>query len=135
VNSVVIVVKVLLANVLDLVLENRVKRIPTADQMNSVVLMEPVSQLVLKNLVPLIATAHQVNLVVIVISDVVNVVDLVLENHVERIPTADQVNPVVVLIMTDSVSVLVLENRVTRMTIVLLGNVVMLIRNVKQIAT
>ena len=61
--------------------------------------------------------------------------DLVLENRVDMIPTADQVNPVVVLIMTDSVSVLVLENRVTRMTIVLLGNVVMMIRYVKQIAT
>jgi hypothetical protein len=64
------------------------------------------------------------------------VLDLVLENRVDMIPTADQVNPVVVLIMTDSVSVLVLENRVTRMTIVLLGNVVMMmIRYVKQIAT
>ena len=61
--------------------------------------------------------------------------DLVLENRVDMIPTADQVNPVVVLIMTDSVSVLVLENRVTGMTIVLLGNVVMMIRYVKQIAT
>jgi hypothetical protein len=63
------------------------------------------------------------------------VLDLVLENRVDMIPTADQVNPVVVLIMTDSVSVLVLENRVTGMTIVLLGNVVMMIRYVKQIAT
>jgi hypothetical protein len=43
VNTVVIVIKVPSANVLDLVLENRVNMIPTADQVNIVVdLMEHV---------------------------------------------------------------------------------------------
>jgi hypothetical protein len=80
-------------------------------------------------------SADQVNSVVVVIKlSVVNVLDLVLENHVQMIMTADQVNPVVVPIMTDSVSVLVLENHVTQMAIVLSGNVVMMIRNVKHIA-
>jgi hypothetical protein len=80
-------------------------------------------------------SADQVNSVVVVITlSVVNVLDLVLENHVQLIMTADQVNHVVVPIMTDSVSVLVLENHVTQMAIVLSGNVVMMIRNVKNIA-
>jgi hypothetical protein len=108
VNIVVIVIKVV-ANVLDLVLENRVDILPTAGQVNIVVVVVEV----------LVAT----------------VLDLALDNHVERITTADQVKPVVVLIMTNSVSVLVLENRVTQMAIVLMGNVVMMIRYVKQIAT
>ena len=110
-NFVVIVVRVLLVNVLDLVLENRVKMIRNADLVNIVVIV-----------FKLVLVANVLNLVV-------------LENHVERITIADHVNPVVVLIMTDSVSVLVLEHRVTRMTIVLLGNVVMMITNVKRIAT
>jgi hypothetical protein len=42
VNLVAIVIKVLLVNVLDLVLENHVKRIPTVDLVNIVVLMENV---------------------------------------------------------------------------------------------
>jgi hypothetical protein len=80
-------------------------------------------------------SADQVNSVVVVIKlSVVNVLDLVLENHVQLIMTAGQVNHVVVPIMTDSVSVLVLENHVTQMAIVLSGNVVMMIRNVKNIA-
>ncbi len=42
VNSVVVLVKTLLANVLDLVLENRVQVAPTAHQVNIVVLTEHV---------------------------------------------------------------------------------------------
>jgi hypothetical protein len=75
----------------------------------------------------MIVIVHQVNPVVVVMIVVRNVLDLVLENHVFVIPIADQVNPVVLLIMTDSVSVLVMENRVTQMAIVLLGNVAVLV--------
>ena len=67
VSIVVIVVKVIMANVLDLVLENHVKTMPTADQVNIVVLMEHVPQIVLANVVPLIAAVHQVNPVVVLV--------------------------------------------------------------------
>jgi hypothetical protein len=101
VNIVVIVVKVVLANVLDRVLESRVKRIPTADQMNLVVdLTEHALQNVLENSVPLLDTAHQVKSVVALGKTLLaNVLDLVLENRVTMIPNADhQVYIVVVQI-------------------------------------
>jgi hypothetical protein len=63
--GIVIVVKVLLANVLDLVLENHVKMISNAEQMNIVVvLLKHVPSIVLENFVPGIMTVHLVNLVV-----------------------------------------------------------------------
>ena len=55
--------------------------------------------LVLENRVMIIPTAHQVNFVVIVVNVILaNVLHRVLENRVIMIPTADQVNLVVVLI-------------------------------------
>ncbi len=61
--------KVILANVLKYVLENRVSLIPTADQVNIVVvLMEHAPQNVLENFVRVVVTAHQVNSVVVVIN-------------------------------------------------------------------
>ena len=84
VNIVVIVVKVVLANVLDPVLENCVNMIPNVDQMNIVVvLMEHVLQIVLENSVHLTDTVHQVKSVVALGKTLLaNVLDLVLENHV-----------------------------------------------------
>jgi hypothetical protein len=80
---VVIVVKVLLANVLDLVLENHVKMISNAEQMNIVVvLLKHVPSIVLEKFVPRIVTVHFMNLVVVVVQ-VANVRDLVLGNHVK----------------------------------------------------
>ncbi len=69
VNIVVILVEIILANVLDLVLVNRVNLIPTVVQVNIVVvLMEHVPQNVLENFVLVVVTAHQVNIVVVVIN-------------------------------------------------------------------
>ena len=52
-----IVVKIMSENVLDLVLENYVERIRTADQVYIVVLMENVPQIVWENFVHVISTA------------------------------------------------------------------------------
>jgi hypothetical protein len=77
-------------------------------------------------------TADQVNLVVVVVKvSLANVLDLVLENRVNGIRTANQVNIVAVL-MIRNVSKLALVGRVTQLTTVLWGNVVITIINVKQ---
>ena len=69
VNIVVILVEIILANVLDLVLVNRVNLITIVEQVNIVVvLMEHVPQNVLGNFVLVVVTAHQVNIVVVVIN-------------------------------------------------------------------
>jgi hypothetical protein len=77
-------------------------------------------------------TADQVNLVVVVVKvSLANVLYLVLENRVNGIRTANQVNIVAVL-MIRNVSKLALVGRVTQLTTVLWGNVVITIINVKQ---
>ncbi|CAB4003869.1 Hypothetical predicted protein [Paramuricea clavata] len=92
VNIAVIVVKVLVANVLDLVLENHVKRMISVDQVNIVVLMEHVLPIVLENFVLPMATAQRMNHVVAVIKVVTmaRVLDLVLVIRVNMITTAEQ---------------------------------------------
>ena len=92
---------VLLVTVLDLVLESRVKSIPTADHMNIVAfLTEHAPQIVLENCVRQVTSAHQVNLVVPVIQVLaVNVQDLVLENCVRIIITAEEIYLVVNLLV------------------------------------
>jgi hypothetical protein len=94
--------------------------------------MENVLDLVLGIYVKGIVTVHQVNPVV-VSGEVlmVLVLLLVLENRGRRINIVQWIYFVVVLI-TRNVSKLVLVNHVTRITIVLLDNVVTMIRNVKQ---
>jgi hypothetical protein len=86
VNIVVILVKVLLANVLDLVLENRVKII-------------------------LIADINLGQFVVILVEVEAFVLDLVLENHVNGMTTVDQENIAVVQLIIEHVPrSIVLEN-------------------------
>ena len=53
----IVVLKIMSANVLDLVLENYVERIRTADMVYIVVLMENVPQIVWENFVHVISTA------------------------------------------------------------------------------
>jgi hypothetical protein len=129
VNSVVIVVEVVLANVLDLVLENHVDGIGTAHQVNIVVILRKrVPSIVLENHVNRIETAHRVNPVVEI---QVLVLRLVLENRVCGMSIANQ-EDIVVVLMIKNVSKLALTNRVTQTITVLWGNVVITIRNVKQ---
>ena len=95
-NIVVIVVKVFVANVLDLVLENRVKMIRTADQMNLVVLMEHARSIVLENFVSPMETVHQVNpVVVILLTKYAS--QIVLENRVTPMATVPLDNVVITI--------------------------------------
>jgi hypothetical protein len=132
VNLVAILIKVLLANVLDLVLENHVDGIGTAHQVNIVVILpKRVPLFVLENHVNRIVAADRVNSVVVSLKVQVLVLGLVLENRVSGMNIANQVNIVAVLVIKN-VSKLALINRVTQLTTVLWGNVVITIRNVKR---
>ena len=94
-NIVVIVVKVLLANVPDLVLENRVKMIRTADQMNLVALMEHARSIVLENFVSPMETVHQMNPVVVLLTKYAS--QIVLENRVTQMATVPLDNVVMTI--------------------------------------
>ena len=79
-NTVVIVVKATLANVLHLVLESRVNIV------------------IISSFIKITTTAHQVNIVVTLVKILLaNVLHLVLENRVNIITTAHQANIVILV--------------------------------------